>query len=401
MNKRRKINIRLSIMSLTFAIISFISVTLAWFAYSGLSKIETEVAVKSWYIEFTKGTEVVSKNITISVDDVKPGMEPKIEEIIINNKGDSDASVKYKISSVKILNEKELIDSETTSSDFIEDQIAHEYPFHINMGLNKNYVLSKGTENKFKISVSWPLDSGNDELDSLWGNKAYQYQVETNNSAPLIKLEISLIAEQIIDSDNNEPDHNFDLGKLILYDVKNNTTCNSISETCLKTHVIDTKNKIKDTTVTLLPSFENNYTIGSFSEIDSLYQNITSNWQATTRNLTTEDILKVISTDLDNTVMQREGLSDNILGKVDYGDRASKTIENNINNASYIFKNNSFLYLASNECYWLKNHDNDTYAFSLQKIDNDTSHIFKNLKTNSCKNIPVIIANKDKLNIEN
>ena len=141
MNKRRKINIRLSIMSLTFAIISFISVTLAWFAYSGLSKIETEVAVKSWYIEFTKGTEVVSKNITISVDNVKPGMEPKIEEIIINNKGDSDASVKYKISSVKILNEKELIDSETTSSDFIEDQIAHEYPFHINMGLNKNYVL--------------------------------------------------------------------------------------------------------------------------------------------------------------------------------------------------------------------------------------------------------------------
>ncbi len=401
MNKRRKINIRLSIMSLTFAIISFISVTLAWFAYSGLSKIETEVAVKSWYIEFTKGTEVVSKNITISVDNVKPGMEPKIEEIIINNKGDSDASVKYKISSVKILNEKELIDSETTSSDFIEDQIAHEYPFHINMGLNKNYVLSKGTENKFKISVSWPLDSGNDELDSLWGNKAYQYQVETNNSAPLIKLEISLIAEQIIDSDNNEPDHNFDLGKLILYDVKNNTTCNSISETCLKTHVIDTKNKIKDTTVTLLPSFENNYSTGSFSEIDTLYQNITSNWQATTRNLTTEDILKVISTDLDNTVMQREGLSDNVLGKVDYGDRASKTIENNINNASYIFKNNSFLYLASNECYWLKNHDNDTYAFSLQKIDNETSHIFKNLKTNSCKNIPVIIANKDKLNIGN
>ena len=65
MNKRRKINIRLSIMSITFMIISFISVTLAWFAYSGLSKVDTDVMVKSWYIEFKKGDDVVSKDIII------------------------------------------------------------------------------------------------------------------------------------------------------------------------------------------------------------------------------------------------------------------------------------------------------------------------------------------------
>ena len=100
MDKRRKVNIRLSIMSITFMVISFISVTLAWFAYSGLSKVDTDVTVKSWYIEFKRGEEVATKDIVISLDDVKPGMETKTEEIVINNKGDSDASIKYKIESV-------------------------------------------------------------------------------------------------------------------------------------------------------------------------------------------------------------------------------------------------------------------------------------------------------------
>ena len=199
MDKRRKVNIRLSIMSITFMVISFISVTLAWFAYSGLSKVDTDVTVKSWYIEFKRGEEVATKDIVISLDDVKPGMETNTEEIVINNKGDSDASIKYKIEYVKILNEDNMTSSLDTTSDYIEDAIAHNYPFHINIGLDRNNVLLKGEENRFKISVSWPLDSGDDKLDSLWGNKAYQYQKDTNSSSPLIKIGISLIAEQVIE----------------------------------------------------------------------------------------------------------------------------------------------------------------------------------------------------------
>lgn len=398
MDKRRKVNIRLSIMSITFMVISFISVTLAWFAYSGLSKVDTDVTVKSWYIEFKRGEEVATKDIVISLDDVKPGMETKTEEIVINNKGDSDASIKYKIESVKILNEDNMTSSLDTTSDYIEDAIAHNYPFHINMGLDRNNVLLKGEENRFKISVSWPLDSGDDKLDSLWGNKAYQYQKDTNNSSPLIKLGISLIAEQVIEDDENELDHNYDLGKLILYDVKDNKTCNNISSTCIKTHVIDTKNKIADDTVTLLPSFDNDYLENTFYNSDSLYNNIISSWSANTRKLSVEDVLKVISTDIDNTIIKKEGLSDLILGKVDYKTRASTILDNNSNyNASYVFKNSAFLYLASNTCYFLDGHDNSTFAYSLAKIDNDTSSINMISKDNTCKVIPVIIASKNSL----
>lgn len=398
MDKRRKVNIRLSIMSITFMVISFISVTLAWFAYSGLSKVDTDVTVKSWYIEFKRGEEVATKDIVISLDDVKPGMETNTEEIVINNKGDSDASIKYKIEYVKILNEDNMTSSLDTTSDYIEDAIAHNYPFHINMGLDRNNVLLKGEENRFKISVSWPLDSGDDKLDSLWGNKAYQYQKDTNNSSPLIKLGISLIAEQVIEDDENELDHNYDLGKLILYDVKDNKTCNNINSTCIKTHVIDTKNKIADDIVTLLPSFDNNYLENTFYNSDSLYNNIISSWNANTRKLSVEDVLKVISTDIDNTIIKKEGLSDLILGKVDYKTRASTILDNNSNyNASYVFKNSLFLYLASNTCYFLDGHDNSTFAYSLAKIDNDTSSINMVSKDKTCKVIPVIIANKSSL----
>ncbi len=398
MDKRRKVNIRLSIMSITFMVISFISVTLAWFAYSGLSKVDTDVTVKSWYIEFKRGEEVATKDIVISLDDVKPGMETNTEEIVINNKGDSDASIKYKIEYVKILNEDNMTSSLDTPSDYIEDAIAHNYPFHINMGLDRNNVLLKGEENRFKISVSWPLDSGDDKLDSLWGNKAYQYQKDTNNSSPLIKLGISLIAEQVIEDDENELDHNYDLGKLILYDVKDNKTCNNINSTCIKTHVIDTKNKIADDIVTLLPSFDNNYLENTFYNSDSLYNNIISSWNANTRKLSVEDVLKVISTDIDNTIIKKEGLSDLILGKVDYKTRASTILDNNSNyNASYVFKNSLFLYLASNTCYFLDGHDNSTFAYSLAKIDNDTSSINMVSKDKTCKVIPVIIANKSSL----
>ena len=46
MKKKTKLYLRLNLMSLFFVAVSFISVTLAWFVYSGLSRVTTEVTVK-------------------------------------------------------------------------------------------------------------------------------------------------------------------------------------------------------------------------------------------------------------------------------------------------------------------------------------------------------------------
>ena len=129
-------------MSIVFSIVSLISVTLAWFVYSGMSKTSLDVNVKAWYIELSKNGQAISNQIVVSLDDVYPGMQTYSERIKIKNKGDSDASVKYSLSSVRIFNEDKTINDNTTATELLrlEDELSQDYPFHINMSLDKNFA---------------------------------------------------------------------------------------------------------------------------------------------------------------------------------------------------------------------------------------------------------------------
>ena len=86
MKNRRKIRIKVSLMTIVFTVISLTSVTLAWFAYSGMSKASLDVNVKAWYIELEKSGQKISNQIVISLDNVYPGMETYSEMIKIKNK---------------------------------------------------------------------------------------------------------------------------------------------------------------------------------------------------------------------------------------------------------------------------------------------------------------------------
>ena len=56
--KRHKVYLKINLVSVVFAVVSFISVSFAWFAYSGLVDTKTEVGVKAWYIEFEKNNKI-------------------------------------------------------------------------------------------------------------------------------------------------------------------------------------------------------------------------------------------------------------------------------------------------------------------------------------------------------
>ena len=192
MGSTRKMNIKLKLVPIFFLAVSFLSISLAWFAYSGLAKVSTEIDVKTWYIEFQKGDATVSNNIVISLDEIYPGMDVVHEPVKILNKGDSDAKLNYSIVSASIL-------GEDISGDDIEDKLSHDYPFHINMSLSKNFVLAQDNYSMFDLSVSWPFESSNDEFDSEWGNKAYEFQQqelakaasdESHQAVPSIKVVI-------------------------------------------------------------------------------------------------------------------------------------------------------------------------------------------------------------------
>jgi len=409
LEKKHKLYLRLNIMSLTFIVISFISVTLAWFAYSGLSSVSTEIGVKAWYIELDKDGKPVSNDIVISLTDIYPGMDIVDEIVNIKNLGDSDAQLNYSIVSARILgNEADnyVIDDTTTTSEYVEDVLSHNYPFHININLSKNYILAKGEESSFEVSVSWPLDSGIDSLDSLWGTEAYKFEqseiTKKNNDAnyqikPSIQIVISVKAEQYLESDTTS-DPKYDLGDVVLYDVVNNEVCTEISTTCLTTYVIDTNNTLGNDTVTLLPNVKNTYLSGSFNDYAMTLSSITSGWTVGTRALTVEDLLKITSKDVIGSTLIRDNISDLIIGKLNYGTRMNTEIAKAVSsNGHYNFSNEKFNYISSANCYWTSSEYNSSNSFAVKKIDEINSKIYGEAKTTSCNVVPVIIAPKANL----
>ena len=49
----------------------------------------------------------------------------------------------------------------------------------------------------FNVSVKWDYESGNDELDTYWGNQAYLYK-ESHPDEPCIQISIKLYVTQDI-----------------------------------------------------------------------------------------------------------------------------------------------------------------------------------------------------------
>lgn len=401
MDKKHKLYLKLNLMSLFFVALSFVSITLAWFAYSGMGNVATEIGVKAWNIEFKNNDNTVANNIVISLSDIYPGMDTVSEKIDINNLGDSDAQISYKIDYARILDDE----LDVSDSLKLEDSLSHDYPFHINISLNKNYAESKGGHSELEVSISWPLDSDNNELDSTWGNNAYEFQqnellkFQLDNNyqiRPTLKVIINLTAEQFITT-NESSDKSFNLGDLILYDVIDDKVCDKLSTSCINTYVIDVNNKVGDTTVSLLPDLYKSYGVGNYTSYDTLFNKLVNSWNVSLRQMTVEDLLKVVSKDVVNSTLVRDNLSDRIIGNLSYGDRLNTELEYMKSyNGYYKYLNSKFPFLATNKCYWLKSEYNDG-AFAFMKIDDEYSKIYKENISNSCTILPIIEVPKNNL----
>lgn len=405
MKSRYKRYLKIYMIPIIFIATSFIFTTFAWFAYSGLRKVATEVDVKAWYIELSKSGDVVTNDIVITLDDVYPGMETVDEVVNIENKGDSDAKLSYKIVSARIL-DSSISGDALEDNGFMTDAFSHEYPFHVNIDLSKNYISSGDDSSVFEVSVSWPLDSGNDSLDSLWGMNAYNFQNSERERLqqdpsysikPAIQIVISIVAEQYVDT-NSSSDMRYTLGDTVLYDVMLNRRCTSVSNTCLSTTVIDANNTLGDVNVTLLPSLYGNYLSSSFDDYSSKLDEFTSTWTAPTRALTVNDLMYVVSKDVTNTFLNNDIISPQILGFVGYGNRIDSEINKLVSlNGYYTFLNDKFDYLVHNGCFWTSSVYNEENGFAFGKLNDLKSEIYGNLKSSECKVVPVIIAPKNNL----
>lgn len=195
MEKLVKIIKKVKIKNIIILILLLIFNTYAWFIYATRVSSSLSVHVSSWNVEFSVGENETVTNIKIEVERIHPGMETYERNITVRNNGEIKAKLEYEIIALKVMDEYYKIGENITAEE-LENKINTEYPFKIRL-IKEDEQLKIGTgTGLFQVVVEWPFESGNDELDTQWGNKAYEYYA-LNPEAKSIEIEIKLIAEQI------------------------------------------------------------------------------------------------------------------------------------------------------------------------------------------------------------
>ncbi len=196
MNKIIKILKKIKLRNLIILFVLLIVNTFAWFIYATRVSLNISVHVSSWNVEFVSGEEEITTNIEIVLDRIYPGMEDFERVIEVHNKGETPAILTYEIKSLQIMDETFEVSEETgITSEEIKNKIETEYPFKINISVGNGSIIDENQQGNFKININWPFESGNDELDTYWGNKAYEYY-SLNPGSQCIMIKVELIATQ-------------------------------------------------------------------------------------------------------------------------------------------------------------------------------------------------------------
>lgn len=199
MHKLIKIMKKVKIKNMLILILLLLFNAYAWFIYA--TRVDTEITahVSSWNVEFIGAEGEITTNLNIEIGRIYPGMEDdkKFQKIVeVHNKGETKAQLGFEIESLSIMGEEitvNEVDGPTTQD--IVNKINTEYPFKISINVDDTQ-LQDGTGNgRFTISLEWPFESGNDENDTYWGNKAYEYfSLHPDDSS--IKIKMVLTASQ-------------------------------------------------------------------------------------------------------------------------------------------------------------------------------------------------------------
>ena len=194
MNNVIKILKKIKLRNIIILIILLMFNTYAWFIYATKVDTSLSVHVSSWNVEFVSlGGESI-KDLVIEVERIYPGMETFEKTIEVRNTGETKASLRYEMQSLKIMGETFQV-SDTLTSEELENQIKETYPFKITVQKDDTGFVEGTGNGIFKIKIEWPFESGKDDVDTYWGNKAYEYY-SLNPGEKSIELKLKLIATQ-------------------------------------------------------------------------------------------------------------------------------------------------------------------------------------------------------------
>ena len=170
----------------------------AWFIYMNKISSDIDVKVKAWNVSFEFNNQTMTDYINFSVDEIYPGMPDYEQNISVTNDGEVSAKLYYEIVSVNILGTEYIVEDGGFTSEELVTKLETEYPFKINITTNKEIIDGQGGKANFVVNVTWPYESYdsegtlNDEIDTYWGNQAYQFSKEhPDDSCILLKVKLS------------------------------------------------------------------------------------------------------------------------------------------------------------------------------------------------------------------
>ena len=190
--KIKKIFKKIRLKTLFLLAITLASNSFAWFIYTTEVSSNITTKVREWKVTFDAQGQNIEKEIIINVDSLYPGMEEYTETLTASNSGESRAKITYELKEATVLGDN-LMNLNLENENLI-DYLKTAFPFKIDISASNNIIDIGGSES-VTIRVYWPYESGNDELDTQWGNRAYDYH-EANPDSPSITLVLKISATQ-------------------------------------------------------------------------------------------------------------------------------------------------------------------------------------------------------------
>lgn len=190
--------VKLKTLIILIVLLSFNS--FAWFLYATKVSTGMNAHITSWNVKFKAGDEEITTSVVFDVDQIYPGMEEQTKTLTAYNEGEMFAILSYNIKSIRIL-DTTYTASETLTTEQIEAMLA-EYPFKLTFNIDNSNLHAENGSASFIITLKWDFESGDDTLDTLWGERAYEYN-KNNPNSPSIHIEIDVKATQDEENNNN------------------------------------------------------------------------------------------------------------------------------------------------------------------------------------------------------
>ncbi len=177
---------------LIFAILLLSVNAYAWFVY--VTRVDSSITarVRSWNVMFQVHDNDIANEVTFNIGEIYPGMPDYNDHASIVNTGDMPGEAYFKIKSMRIFNQT-YSDANNTQEQLLSI-LNSNYPFTIDISLTNTYVEPGHTE-YFNIDIVWPYESGDDALDTYWGNYAYNF-LQSNPTASCITIEAEVRVNQ-------------------------------------------------------------------------------------------------------------------------------------------------------------------------------------------------------------